>query len=215
MSDRKLGRNRRQQYQKSYNDHNLGRVRWYTYRFGIKLFDTLEMSKKIVFHTNSGFSMIEALVVIGLASFAYLFFFRIVTIFLQTRGENLVRQDILTTSDNILQRFHDTAQNASKLEVSGDGYKLQVTGNPCVLMKFNPATKSLGYGENTASNCTPPSSTSASLNTSPVDITELTFAPIASASTVKSVRLTFTVFSQRPFATHSASYASAITLWKQ
>lgn len=165
--------------------------------------------------SQSGFSLLEAIVVLGLAALAYLFFFRIVTIFLQTRGEHLVRQDILSTSDTILNRFTTASQNATKLDVAPNGYELKITGNPCALFSFNPTTKKLGYGEDSTPNCAPPLATSVDLNTNPVEVTSLTFSPIATPSSAKSVRLTFTLYSQQPFATRSATYTSAVTLWRQ
>lgn len=172
----------------------------------------MEIAKTV---KQRGFTLIEAVVALGLATLAYLFFFRIVTLFLQIRGKHIARQDVLTTTEVVLTRFYDMAQGGEKLEVAGNGSELRVTGSPCALIRYDSANKSIGYAEDTSPSCIVPTNTSTSLTTPPVQITTFTLTAIPDPSDAKSVHLSMTVYSQRPFAEDAQSFSSAITLWRK
>lgn len=164
---------------------------------------------------KSGFTLLEVLVALGIAVVIYLTFFRFVTFFLQTRGDHVVSQDIIVASDQIINRFNNVFQKASSITVSSDGYELRVTGSPCALIRYSAASKSVAYGEDSTTSCVPPTSAPINLTSAPITVTSFTFTPIPSPSAAKSVRLSFTVSSTRPFGQKSASFATANTLWKQ
>ncbi|MBI3282843.1 prepilin-type N-terminal cleavage/methylation domain-containing protein [Candidatus Curtissbacteria bacterium] len=161
-----------------------------------------------------GFTIIEVVIALAIAVVIYFILFRLVTLFLQTRGVHEVNQDIITTSDQILSRFNRSSNDATVFTVSGDGYQFSVTGKPCMLIQYIPLNKQIWYGEDSSQNCSPPATTSLLLNNQPVEVASLVFTPISTASAVKSVRLAFSLYSKRPFATRSASFTSAVTLWK-
>lgn len=163
---------------------------------------------------KSGFTYIEVLVALAIGLTVYLSFSFGLTLLLKARDENQVKQDLSTTATFIMNIFSQTGQTADRLDVAGSN-ELSVTGNPCRLFRYDNQMKNLSYGQDTSSGCSPPTVTTINLNPSQVKVSQFEFLGLPQADDAKSVRLSFTLSSSRPFGSDSASFTTSISLWSK
>ena len=162
---------------------------------------------------QKGFSIVETLVVIVVGMMLLALVGNGLNILLRTRDSSLVSRDIAQSARQIYTPFARSNQKATRFDVVSGGAELQVTGDPCMLFRYDSIARVLRYAENAAQPCTPPTTPTTVLNESSVLVTQLQFVPLPQAADANTIQINYTITAARPFSSGSESFTSSVTLW--
>lgn len=162
---------------------------------------------------SKGFTIIEILVVIVVGAGLLTLMGSGLNLLLRTRDTSLVSRDIAQSARQIYAPFSRSNQKATRFDVTSGGSELQVTGDPCMLFRYDSGAQVLRYAETSTQPCTPPTTPTTVLNDSSARVTQLQFVPLPQASNARTIQINYTISATRPFTSSSQSFTSSVTLW--